>query len=110
MFEETGCDAVMVGRAALTHPWIFSEYRKGRDIYVPLSERLKTVLKLLEWMFGYYPSRERACFEVRSLLVRLIKGFERSAEIKAEVMTLRDCEAFRRKLEEFAERFETLGV
>ena len=104
MFEETGCDAVMVGRAALSNHWIFKEYKERRELTVLLSERLKTVLKLLEWMFEFYPSREKACFEIRSLLVRLIKGFPQSAEIKRELMTLKGCDSFISKLREFSEK------
>ena len=105
MFEETGCDAVMVGRAALSHPWIFREYREKRDIFVPLGERLKTILQLLEWMFEYYPSKEKACFEIRSLLVQLLKGFPQSRDIKSYVMTVKGCEEFVSRLREVAERY-----
>ena len=106
MFEETGCDAVMVGRAALSNPWIFKEYRERRDIETPLKERLKTVKQLLEWMFEYYPSREKACFEIRSLLVQLLKGFSQSREIKAYLMTVKGCEEFIKRLEETIEKNE----
>ncbi len=104
MFEETGCDAVMVGRAALSNPWIFTEYREKRDIPVPLGERLKTVKTLLEWMFEYYPSREKACFEIRSLLVQLLKGFPQSREIKNYLMTVKGYEEFLKRLEEVIEK------
>ncbi|HIP86631.1 MAG TPA: tRNA-dihydrouridine synthase family protein, partial [Aquifex sp.] len=104
MFEETGCDAVMVGRAALSNPWIFKEYREKRKLNIPLGERLKTVLKLLEWMFDYYPSREKACFEIRSILVKLVKGFPQGGEIKRELMTLKGCEPFITKLRLLSEK------
>ena len=31
MVAETGCDAVMIGRAAATNPWIFAQMREFRD-------------------------------------------------------------------------------
>ena len=108
MFEETNCDAVMVGRAALSNPWIFKEYRLKRSLFVPLGERLKTLKRLLGWMFEYYPSREKACFEVRSLLVQLLKGFSQSREIKAFLMTTKGCEEFLKRLGEVIERCENL--
>jgi len=110
MFEETGVDAAMVGRAALSHPWIFREYSERRDIFVPLHRRLKVVLELLEEMFEYYPSRDKACFEIRAILVRLIKGFEQSREIKAKLMTLRGCGGFVETLKGLIEKFEREGI
>jgi len=107
MFEETGCDAAMVGRAALSHPWIFKEYKEGKRIFVTLGERLKTIKQLLEWMFEYYPSREKACFEIRSLIVQLLKGFQQSREIKRELMTLKGCEGFEEKLQRLIELYTT---
>ncbi len=47
MFEETGCDAVMIGRAALGNPWIFRElksiFEKGDPSPAPfISDRIST--------------------------------------------------------------------
>lgn len=50
MFAETGCDAVMIGRAALGNPWIFREIahelRTGEKLLpVPPHERAATALR-----------------------------------------------------------------
>lgn len=48
MFEETGCDAVMLGRPALRNPWIFrqlSELMAGREPFRPSGADLAQHLK-----------------------------------------------------------------
>jgi tRNA-dihydrouridine synthase len=50
MIEETGCDAVMIGRPALRNPWIFrqiAELLAGREPYRPTGADLVAHLKLL---------------------------------------------------------------
>ena len=53
MFEQTGVDGIMIGRAALGNPWIFEEiisYLKGENISeVASKEKLQTMLKHIEW-------------------------------------------------------------
>ena len=44
MFEETGCDMVMIARGALGNPWIFRSLRSGQD-YIPSAEERVGVLK-----------------------------------------------------------------
>lgn len=43
MFEQTGCDAVMIARGALGNPWIFRSLREGRDYFPDINERLDVV-------------------------------------------------------------------
>ena len=50
MIEETGCDAVMLGRPALRNPWIFrqlSELAAGREPYRPSGADIVRHLKSL---------------------------------------------------------------
>lgn len=50
MFEQTGCDAVMLGRPALRNPWIFrqiGELRAGRTPYVPSGADIAAHLRRL---------------------------------------------------------------
>lgn len=57
MVRETGCDAVMIGRAAATNPWIFAqmeEYRKTGRYTVATEEDRRALLS------GYYQKILRA--------------------------------------------------
>lgn len=53
MFEKTGVDGVMVGRASIGNPWIFEEmisYLKGEKIRrIEKEEKQQTILKHIEW-------------------------------------------------------------
>ena len=42
MFEETGCDMVMIGRGALGNPWIFRSLCEGRDYIPSRAEKIGT--------------------------------------------------------------------
>ncbi len=52
MFEQTGVDGIMCGRATLGNPWIFREiisYLKGEKVdTISLEEKLSTILKHVE--------------------------------------------------------------
>ena len=52
--QETGCDAVMIGRAAVRNPWIFS--RLDRD-QVSLQDALNTILSHFEAIVATYGER-----------------------------------------------------
>ena len=53
IFEQTGVDGIMIGRAAIGNPWIFEEiisYLKGEPIReIPKEEKLDVILKHIEW-------------------------------------------------------------
>lgn len=53
MFEQTGVDGIMIGRAALGNPWLFEEiisYLKGEEIRtISKEEKLQTILNHIKW-------------------------------------------------------------
>lgn len=58
MLNETGCDAVMIGRTAIGNPWIFSQtlsFLRGEPV-VPadLSLRYRTIIRYLEASVNYF--------------------------------------------------------
>jgi tRNA-dihydrouridine synthase B len=55
MFEETGCDAVMIGRGAMGNPWLFSRtlslLDRGEEVPTPpIEERVQSLLLHLAYM------------------------------------------------------------
>ena len=50
MFEETGCDMVMIGRGALGNPWIFRSLNEGTDFTPDIGERISVVKQHLSWL------------------------------------------------------------
>ena len=52
MFEQTGVDGIMIGRASIGNPWIFEEiisYLKGKNTRkIDKKEKLNTILNHIE--------------------------------------------------------------
>ncbi len=81
MQRETNCDAVMIGRAAMANPWIFS----GRD-GAPLSECIELALQQLEHMAQYKGERV-GVMETRKHLALYFKHLPRSSELRQQLLT-----------------------
>ena len=48
MFETTGVDGIMIGRAALGNPWIFKEILDDKKVEVTNEEKLRVILKHID--------------------------------------------------------------
>lgn len=83
---ETGCDAIMVGRAALGNPWVFQH--AGRP--VTLQDTLITVRRHLELMEKYLDT-ERLLAYIRNHISRYFCNFHGSSEIRKAIHA---CPAF----------------
>lgn len=94
MMRETGCDGVMVGRAAIGDPWRLARIRAaltGEDPPPPptLSDRIGTALEHVRLMIEYEagsPERgsaeERACRAVRGVVPLYIRGLPGAAQVR----------------------------
>lgn len=85
MLEETGCDAVMVGRAAVGNPWIFSGIlsllRGETPVPAALSLRCKAMIRYLDASVAYF-GEDQACRMMRSRLGAFVKGLSHSADFR----------------------------
>jgi nifR3 family TIM-barrel protein len=91
MFEQTRCDAVMVGRAAFGNPFIFSRIddllagRPPRN--VTAGERIDLLRRYLDASVIYL-GEKRACFMLRSRLGWFVKGLPGAARFRSAVRTI----------------------
>ena len=99
MFEYTGVDGIMIGRATLGNPWIFKEIiqglkdgtKKGQTTFCPPSneERLHTILEHLELMIqekGEYV----AIREMRKHISGYTKKLPNSSKFREEMNKIED--------------------
>jgi tRNA-dihydrouridine synthase B len=72
MINETGCDAVMIGRAAVGNPWILRRQEKSA---VSRSEVIEVTRKHLEMSVGFYGALN-GVRKFRKFLKRYLEGMD----------------------------------
>lgn len=107
MMDETGCDAVMIGRAARGNPWIFSRtthYLKTGEILPEptIQKRIDTAIDharmILEHKGSYIGIRQ-----MRSHLAWYMKGLPRAAEMRGTINKIETLEELEKVLWEYGE-------
>jgi len=58
MFEETGCDGVMIGREAVRRPWVFRDITTGASWNPSPGEREEIFRKLVQNIADFFPDRK----------------------------------------------------
>lgn len=99
MYEYTGCDFIMVGRAAMGAPWIFQQINAylGHEILLPdppLSKRLAVLLGQVEMMMEY-KDPHIAILESRKHASWYLKGIKGAAALRrmcGEIASFADLE------------------
>jgi len=91
MQQETGCDAVMIGRASMGNPWIFSQaldLMNGRHPKSPdLAVRLETILRYICHAVDQF-GEIRAMRMMRSRLAWFVKGLPRCSGFRKDIVLL----------------------
>jgi len=105
MRAETGCDSVMIGRAAMGNPWIFSAVKRGMAavpgapgvdsaVFPPSAgERRALILRHGEEMFRRLG--ERGIVEMRKHLAWYSRGIPGAAAFRAVLPGIADPDSFR---------------
>lgn len=98
VFEETGCDGIMIGRASLGNPWIFNRIinflETGQKLPEISNEEKIKVLKehfelLLEEKGEYTATRE-----IRKFVAWYVKGMPDARRFKEKMNTINSIQDF----------------
>ena len=105
MLEETGCDAVMIGRAALGNPWIFKEVNEyienGNIIDKPKPiDKVNMCLKHLTYLKELKVTKV-AVLEIRNHVAWYLKGIKGSNDIKNRIYKTKDIDEIYNILNEY---------
>jgi len=100
MLEQTGCDAIMVGRAALGRPWIFAEINHfletGEKLPPPrVEDRLAVAWHHLLAKIEQVPHEITAIRIMRKQLSNYVTGLPNAHHVRGELMTAESPEAIR---------------
>ncbi|MBU6392569.1 MAG: tRNA dihydrouridine synthase DusB [Planctomycetes bacterium] len=76
--RHTGCDGVMIGRAAIGHPWIF-QYKDRPQ--VPFHEKIELIKRHLSHMLEYY-GQDVGVILFRKHVIKYIMGMHNATELR----------------------------
>ncbi len=99
MYEYTGCDFIMVGRAAAGQPWVFKQINDYLEKGIltekpPLEERLNMLMRQIELM-KRYKAAQTVILEARKHTAWYMKGVKNAARLRrmcGEIASLSDIE------------------
>ena len=107
MIDETGCDAIMIGRGVLGNPWLIKQCIDYLDEgiepeRVTLEERIEMIKRHAELLSDIRPEKV-AMHKMRTHAAYYLKGRYRSAEIKPRLFKMNTKEELFDLLDEYVE-------
>lgn len=114
MLEETGCDAVMIGRGCQGNPWIFqrvAHYLQFGEILPPptVEERIQMAIVHLRRHIAYV-GEEMGIPQMRKHLAWYIKGLPNCTFVKANIFQLQNLEQIITTLENYKHEIEDMTI
>ena len=94
MMKQTGCDGVMVGRAALGNPWFFNEavslYHEGKSPSTPsISQRIIGCRKHFDHMLQWHGEKAGTNL-MRKHFGWYIRGFDGASYVRKSLVSALD--------------------
>ena len=105
MMDETGCDAVMIGRGVLGNPWLIKEcieyLETGKEpVAVTLEEKVSMIRKHLKYLLKI-KSEKVALLEMRSHASWYLKGIPNGGKIRSKINQITNIKDFNQLLDDF---------
>jgi tRNA-dihydrouridine synthase B len=113
MFE-TGCDGVMIGRGAISNPWIFQQgkyyLKTGRHLPQPtLKEKIGLCIEHLK-LSVHHNGLRHGILPFRKYYIGYLKGVPHVGKLREDLMGLADLDTIIERLNQFLEQNATLEV
>lgn len=105
MISETGCDAVMIGRACIGNPWLIKECinyieYKEEPVLISLEERINMIKKHISYLLLYKPEKV-VVLEMRMHIAKYLKGINGCCELKVQINKVKSILEINNLLDEF---------
>lgn len=106
MIDETGCDAVMIGRGVLGNPWLIRDtvayLEKGIEpIEVSFEDKLAMMKRHFEMLLEQ-KSEHVAILEIRSHAAWYLKGIPGTSELKNQIFKIKSRDEFIKAIDAFS--------
>jgi len=112
MLEETGCDAVMIGRGVLGNPWLIKEcveYLENETIPKPIHYKEKINMMKRHYNLLKEDKGEKVALnEIRTFILYYLKGITGSKEIKVKICQAKSSEEILNILQEYEKALDNL--
>lgn len=104
MMQITGCDAIMIGRAAIGNPWIIKDcvnYLEGKTSIAPTNkDKIIIIKKHLNYLLETKPEKVAAS-EIRMHISHYLKGMPQNKEIKDKIFKTKDIKNINQILDDY---------
>ncbi len=107
MLDETGCDAIMIGRGALGNPYLIKQvvtYLENGNLLPEQNpiDKMKTCLKHFDYLLKIKPEKV-AVLEMRTHGAWYLKGLKDSVSVKNKLYQIKTKEEFTNTIQEYME-------
>jgi len=97
LYEYSGVDGIMIGRASLQKPYIFSSIKHYFEKGTPLLVNDEEIFHIVERYVNYecaYRGEERTLKYIRKMIIQILKGRKNSHRVKNEIFKIDNKLAF----------------